>query len=69
MDRRLRPWRERLLAHPLGGVSAAGKVLRGSKRDELPALQVVRLVAHDCASILAQRQAADGDAWPPCSRS
>ena len=61
VDRRLRPWLERLLDHPLGGVSADGKVLRGSKRDELPALHVVSLVAHDCASILAQRQAADGD--------
>src|SRR6266542_274715 len=50
-----------LLWRPLGGVSADGKVLRGSKRDELPALHVVSLVAHDCASILAQRQAADGD--------
>lgn len=61
VDRRLRPWLERLLDHPLGGVSADGKVLRGSKRDELPALHVVSLVAHDCASILAQRQALDGD--------
>jgi DDE_Tnp_1-associated len=61
VDRRLQPWLERLLDHPLGGVSADGKVLRGSKRDELPALHVVSLVAHDCASILAQRQAADGD--------
>ena len=61
VDRRLRPWLERFLDHPLGGVSADGKVLRGSKRDELPALHVVSLVAHDCASILAQRQALDGD--------
>lgn len=61
VDRRLRPWLERLLEHPLGGVSADGQVLRGSKRDQLAALHVVSLVAHDCASILAQRQAADGD--------
>jgi DDE_Tnp_1-associated len=61
VDRQLRPWLERFLDHPLGGVSADGKVLRGSKRDELPALHVVSLVAHDCASILAQHQAADGD--------
>lgn len=61
VDRCLRPWLSRLLDHPLGGISADGKVLRGSKRDELPALHVVSLVAHDCASILAQRQAVDGD--------
>lgn len=61
VDRRLHPWLERFLDHPLGGISADGKVLRGSKRDQLPALHVVSLVAHDCASILAQRQAVDGD--------
>jgi hypothetical protein len=61
VDRRLQPWLERFLDHPLGGISADGKVLRGSKRDQLPALHVVSLVAHDCASILAQRQAVDGD--------
>lgn len=61
VDRRLRPWLERFLDHPLGGVSADGKVLRGSKRDHLAALHVVSLVSHDCASILAQRQALDGD--------
>jgi hypothetical protein len=61
VDRRLQPWLSRLLDHPLGGISADGKVLRGSKRDQLPALHVVSLVAHDCASILAQRQAVDGD--------
>jgi hypothetical protein len=61
VDRRLQPWLSRLLDHPLGGISADGKVLRGSKRDQLPAVHVVSLVAHDCASILAQRQAVDGD--------
>lgn len=61
VDRRLQPWLERFLDQPLGGVSADGKVLRGSKRDGLPALHVVSLVAHECASILAQRQAPDGD--------
>lgn len=61
VDRQLRPWLERFLDHPLGGLSADGKVLRGSKRDQLPALHVVSLVTHDSASILAQRQATDGD--------
>lgn len=61
VDRRLQPWLERFLDHPLGGVSADGKVLRGSKRDSAPAFHVVSLVVHESASILAQRQALDGD--------
>jgi hypothetical protein len=61
VDRQLRPWLEQLLDHPLGGVSADGKVLRGSKRDDAPALHVVSLVAHDCATVLAQREAVGGD--------
>jgi hypothetical protein len=61
LDRRLQPWLERFLDQPLGAFSADGKVLRGSKRDQLAALHVVSLVAHEGASILAQRQAADGD--------
>ena len=61
VDRRMRPWLEQFLDRPLGGISADGKVLRGSKRDDAPALQVVSLVAHECASILAQRQAVAGD--------
>jgi hypothetical protein len=61
LDRRLQPWLEQLLDHPLGGVSADGKVLRGSKRDDAPALHVVALVAHECATILAQREAVGGD--------
>ena len=61
VDRRLQPWLEQLLDHPLGGVSADGKVLRGSKRDAAPALHVVALVAHECATVLAQREAVEGD--------
>src|SRR5688572_2756740 len=58
VDRRLRPWFELLLDRPLGGVSADGKVLRGSRRDTLAALHVVGLVAHDGGKILAQASAA-----------
>lgn len=61
VDRRLQPWLERFLNRPLGGVSADGKVLRGSKRDGLPALHLVSLVAHDSATVLAQCQAPAGD--------
>jgi DDE_Tnp_1-associated len=60
-DRLLRPWLEQFLDRPLGGVSADGKVLRGSKRDAAPALHVVSLVAHESATILAQREALGGD--------
>ena len=38
VDRRLRPWLERFLDQPLGRISADATVLRGSKRDDLPAL-------------------------------
>ena len=61
LDRRTRPWLEQLLDHPVGGVSADGKVLRGSKRDDVPALHVVSLVAHEGATVLAQREASGGD--------
>lgn len=61
VDRQLRPWLEQFLDHPLGGVSADGKVLRGSKRDRAPALHLVSLVAHEDATILAQREAEGAD--------
>lgn len=61
LDRHLQPWLERFLDHPLGDESVDGKVLRTSKRDQIPALHVVSLVSHECASILAQREAVDGD--------
>lgn len=61
VDRRLRPWLEQFLDQPLGGISADGKVLRGSKRFDAPALHLVSLVAHECASVLAQREATGGD--------
>lgn len=61
VDQHLRPWVEDLVGHPLGGISADGKVLRGSKRDDVPALHLVALVAHTCGSVLAQRVASAGD--------
>src|SRR5262245_8493908 len=61
LDRLLRPWLEQLLDHPVGGVSADGKVLRGSKRDDAPALHVVSLVVHEGATVLAQREATNAD--------
>jgi hypothetical protein len=61
VDRELRPWLEQFLDRPLDGISADGKVLRGSKRDGAPALHVVSLVAHQSATVLAQREAVGGD--------
>ena len=61
VDRQLRPWMERFLGRPLGGISADGKVLRGSKRAGLAALQVVELVSHAQGQVLAQREAVGGD--------
>jgi hypothetical protein len=61
LDRQLRPWMERFLDRPLGGISADGKVLRGSKRAGLAALHVVELVSHAQGQVLAQREAVGGD--------
>ena len=61
VDRQLRPWLEQFLDRPLGGVSADGKVLRGSKPDAAPALHVVSLVAQESATVLAQPEAVGGD--------
>ncbi len=36
-------------------------MLRGSKRDDAPALHLLSLVAHECATVLAQREALAGD--------
>jgi hypothetical protein len=61
VDRLLRPWMERFLGHPLGGISADGKVLRGSKRATTSALHVVELVSQAHGEVLAQREAVGGD--------
>lgn len=61
VDRQLRPWMERFLGRPLGGISADGKVLRGSKRAGTPALRVVELVSQAHGEVLAQREAIGGD--------
>lgn len=60
LDRRLRPWMERLLGMPVGGIRADGKVLGGSKRAGAPALHGVELVTHTTGMALAQREAVGG---------
>jgi hypothetical protein len=61
VDRSVRPWVEQLLEHPVGGVSADGKRLRGSKRDDVPGRHLLSVVSHDLGGVLAQREAVNGD--------
>jgi DDE family transposase len=60
LDRSIGAWLTDLLGQPVGGVSADGKVLRGSRRAELPAVWLVALARHDLGTVLYQRQVADG---------
>jgi hypothetical protein len=61
VDRSVRPWVEQLLGHPVGGISADGKRLRGSKRDDVPGRHLLSFVSHDLGGVLAQREAMNGD--------
>jgi hypothetical protein len=61
VDRSVRPWVEQLLEHPVGGISADGKRLRGSKRDDVPGRHLLSVVSHDLGGVLAQREAVNGD--------
>jgi hypothetical protein len=61
VDRGLRPWVEQLLGHPVGGISADGKRLRGSKRAEVPGRHLLSVVSHDLGGVLAQREAVGGN--------
>jgi len=53
-------WLSDLLGHPVGGVSADGKVLRGSRRADVPGVWLVALARHDVGSVVRQRQVATG---------
>lgn len=57
----LATWLEQLGSAPLGGISADGKVLRGSRRDALVGLQVVTLVHHQLGLVLGQQPVAGGN--------
>ena len=60
LDRLLAPWLADLLGQPEGGLSADGKVLRGSRRHDLPGRQLVALARHDIGTVVRQRQVARG---------
>ena len=60
VDRLVSGWLADLLGQPTGGLSADGKVLRGSRRAGLPGVWLVALARHDLGSVLTQRQVAAG---------
>jgi len=60
VDHIVSDWLGELLGQPVGGVSADGKVLRGSRRAGLPAVWLVALARHDVGSVVRQRQVAAG---------
>jgi DDE family transposase len=60
VDRIVSAWLAEVLGQPVGGVSADGKVLRGSRRDELPGMWLVALARHDVGSVMRQRQVVPG---------
>jgi hypothetical protein len=60
VDRLVSGWPAELLGSPVGGVSADGKVLRGSRRGDVPGVWVVALARHDIGTVLQQRQVAAG---------
>ena len=60
VDRIVRDWLSDLLRQPVGGVRAGGKVLRGSRRADVPGVWLVALARHDVGSVVRQRQVATG---------
>jgi hypothetical protein len=53
-------WLTEVLGQPVGGLSADGKVLRGSRRADMPGVWLVALARQDMGSVVRQRQVADG---------
>jgi hypothetical protein len=60
LDQLVSAWLAEVLGHPVGGVSADGKVLRGSRRDAAPGMGLVALARHDLGSVVRQRQVPHG---------
>jgi hypothetical protein len=53
-------WLTDLLGQPTGGISADGKVLRGSRREDVPGVWLVALARQDGGTVLHQRQVTSG---------
>ena len=60
VDQVVNGWLSDLLGQPTGGLSADGKVLRGSRRAELPGVWLVALARQDVGSVVRQRLVAPG---------
>lgn len=60
VDRIVAGWLKEALGQPVGGVSADGKVLRGSRRHGVPGIWLVALARQDVGSVVRQRQVAEG---------
>ncbi len=60
VDRVVSSWLNELLGQPVGGLSADGKVLRGSRRADLPGVWLMALARHDVGSVVRQRQVVPG---------
>lgn len=60
LDCLIAAWLEAVLGQPLGGLSADGKTLRGSRRGAVPGLKLVSLFHHELGLVLDQQQVADG---------
>jgi len=60
VDRIVSAWLTDVLGQPKGGISADGKVLRGSRRHGLPGVWLVALARQDVGSVIRQRQVALG---------
>lgn len=60
LDRMISTWVADLLGQPLRGLSADGKVLRGSRRTDTAPIWLVSLVRHDVGAVLRQRQVPSG---------
>src|SRR6266567_2413173 len=60
LERLIAAWLEKGLGHPLGGVSADGKTLRGSRRGALAGLKLVSVFQHELGVVLGQQQVPDG---------
>ena len=60
VDQLVSDWLRELLGQSTGGLSADGKVLRGSRRADLPGVWLVALARQDLGSVMHQRQVASG---------
>src|SRR5215207_8333920 len=61
LDSAVAQWLEQVLGQPSGGISADGKVLRGSRRDAQVGIHLVGIVHHQLGVVLGQQRVEVGD--------